>query len=175
MKVKSFYFIRWPPKASQEAVIYKVFATCLYPLCPPHLSLSSSSHCFSYSTLYTISWTFQACSHFRAFPTTLSPALMTLPQIFARAILSCPSGLSCNATYLITLCKPLTAYKLSSLPLCIIFLQSTYHHLLVYIYLFVYCLSPPTGLLHNKNMNFISSTWLFTSSKDVTFHKVIAQ
>lgn len=46
--------------------------------------------------------------------------------------------------------------------LCVIFLQSIYHNLVICIYLFVHCLSPPTGLLHNKNKGFVVYSPFFT-------------
>lgn len=69
-------------------------ATCLHPLSPPHFSHLISYHFsqyFTYTRLYTFSWTFQACSHLSA--------LMTFPQTFAWVTLSCPSGLCSHASY----------------------------------------------------------------------------
>lgn len=158
MKVIIFhYFVYCPPLASQlPKKMQHVYIpslsdliSCRFPV-HPNISLMSVSILFS--------WTFQACS--QNISTIILSALMTLPQTFPWSL---PHVLQISAVMpLIREAFPghpllkFSNFKLPSLPLLFSFRAL--------MYLFVHCLSPPTGLLHNKNKGFVVYLPLFTGN-----------
>lgn len=83
-------FCSLPPNGFPACHHYKV------TLGPHHLAISSIPQYFSYTSLCTLSWPFQAYSHFRAFP-PVSSALMTSPHVFMSYYLT-SSGVCYNVT-----------------------------------------------------------------------------